>query len=341
VQGNEETVVPSAERLYERADEELDDGANIEVSFEEGTEENIAHSHNGARNGLAEGIASGSTACGNSNAASTGNGGNGPRTVAETEPTESVRNQGVQDNPPPPNMNVNSQIPHVVVPTVNNTSREENVPINEMLTEDVQGSMPSIGTALVALCRTTLGTSNRPPKHRGPTIQRSVPRTSGNRNSNDGPRDSSRDPRTRQQSKNGSQDHKHPLEAREVRPFYTKGTRGDSSRTPTSTVVRGLDVDENNDISTTRRVKRFVKTKVAGTIQIGLRNLSSEVEGEVPMNFGYEEQPLGDDEMTDSDGPDREEAPSDDDVVIAGAGTSTNGPPNAIRRSQRRRRASQ
>jgi hypothetical protein len=88
-------------------------------------------------------------------------------------------------------------------------------------------------------------------------------------------------------------------------------------------------------------VKRFVKTKVAGTVQIGLRNLSSEIKGEVPMNFGYEEQPLGDDEMTDSDGPDREEAPFDDDVVIAGAATSTNGPPNAIRRSQHCRRASQ
>jgi hypothetical protein len=117
--------------------------------------------------------------------------------------------------------------------------------------------------------------------------------------------------------------------------------RGGSSRTPTSTVVRGPDVDENNNISTTRRVKQFVKTKVAGTVQIGLRNLSSEVEGEVPMNFGYEEQSLGDDEMTDNDGLDREEVPSDDDVVIAGAGTSTNSPPNAIRRSQRRRRASQ
>jgi hypothetical protein len=137
VQGNEETVVPSAKRLYEQADEELDDGANIEVSFEEGTEEDITHSHNGASNGLAKGTASGSTACGNSNAASTSNGGNGPHTVAETEPTESVRNQGVQDNPPPPDMNVNSQIPHVVVPTVNNTSREENVPVNEMHTEDV------------------------------------------------------------------------------------------------------------------------------------------------------------------------------------------------------------
>jgi hypothetical protein len=120
-----------------------------------------------------------------------------------------------------------------------------------------------------------------------------------------------------------------------------EGTRGGSSRIPTSTVVCGLDVDENNDISTTRHVKQFIKKKVAGTVQISLRNLSSEVEGEVPMNFGYEEQPLGDDEMTDSNGPDRKEAPSDDNVVIAGAGTSTNGPPNAIRRSQRRRRASQ
>jgi hypothetical protein len=170
VQGNEEIVVPSAERLYERADEELDDGANIEVSFEEGAEVDITHSHNGASNDLAKGTASGSTACGNNNAASTGNGGNGPRTVAETEPTESFPNQGVQDNPPPPDMNVNSQVPHVVVPTVNNTSREENVSVNEMHTEDVQGSMPSIGTALVALGRTTLGTSNRPPKYRGPTV---------------------------------------------------------------------------------------------------------------------------------------------------------------------------
>jgi hypothetical protein len=56
------------------------------------------------------------------------------------------------------------------------------------------------------------------------------------------------------------------------------------------------------------------------------------------MNFGYEKQPLGDYEMTDSDGPDCEEAPSDDDVVIVGAATSTNGLPNAIRRSQCRRR---
>jgi hypothetical protein len=201
--------------------------------------------------------------------------------------------------------------------------------------------MPSIGPALVALGRTTLGTSNRPHKHRGPTVQRSILRTFGTRNSNDGPQDSSRDPRTGQQSKNGSQGRKHPLDAREVQPFYTEEMRGGSSRTPTSTVVRGPDVDENNDISTTRRVKRFVKTKVVGTVQIGLRNLSSEVEEEVPMNFGYEEQLLGDDEMTDSDGPDREEAPSDDDVVITSAATSTNGPPNANRRSQRRRKASQ
>jgi hypothetical protein len=223
VQGNEETTVSSVEHLYERADEEIDDDGNTEVSFEEGAEEDIARSHNGASNDLAEGTASGSTACGNTNATSTGNGGNGPRTVAETEPTELIPNQGVQDNPPPPDMNVNSQVPHVVFPTVNNTSREENVPVNEMHTEDVQGCIPSIGIILVALDRTTLGTSNRPSKHQGPTVQRSVPRTSGNRNSNDGPQDSSKDPRIGQQSKNRSQGCKHPLDAREVRPFYTEG----------------------------------------------------------------------------------------------------------------------
>jgi hypothetical protein len=74
VQGNEETTVPSMERLYEQEDEELDDDGNTEVSFEEGAEEDIAHSHNDASNGLVEGTTSGSTACGNTNAASIGNG---------------------------------------------------------------------------------------------------------------------------------------------------------------------------------------------------------------------------------------------------------------------------
>jgi hypothetical protein len=73
--------------------------------------------------------------------------------------------------------------------------------------------MPSIGTTLVALGRTTLETSNRPPKHRGPTIQHSNPRTSDSRNLNDGPRDSSRDPQIGQQSKDGSQGRKRPLDA--------------------------------------------------------------------------------------------------------------------------------
>jgi hypothetical protein len=54
VQGNEETVVSSRERLYKRANDELDDEANTKVSFEEGAEEDIAHSHNSASNGLAE-----------------------------------------------------------------------------------------------------------------------------------------------------------------------------------------------------------------------------------------------------------------------------------------------
>jgi hypothetical protein len=92
--------------------------------------------------------------------------------------------------------------------------------------------------------------------------------------------------------------------------------RGVFSRTNTSTVFCGPDVDENNDISKGRHLKRFVKTKIGDNVQIGLRNLSLEVEREVAMNYGNEEQVLGNDEMTDSDGTDHEEAPCDGNVVM-------------------------
>jgi hypothetical protein len=57
------------------------------------------------------------------------------------------------------------------------------------------------------------------------------------------------------------------------------------------------------------------ETLVGNNIQISLRNLNSKVEREVAMNYGNEEQVLGDDEMTNSAGTDREEAPCDGDVV--------------------------
>jgi hypothetical protein len=65
--------------------------------------------------------------------------------------------------------------------------------------------------------------------------------------------------------------------------------RGGSSKTNTSAASRRPDVDENNDISKGKRLKRFVKTKIDNNVHIGLRNLTSEVEGEVALNYGNEE----------------------------------------------------
>jgi hypothetical protein len=99
--------------------------------------------------------------------------------------------------------------------------------------------------------------------------------------------------------------------------------------------------DENNDISKGRCLKRLVKTKIRDNVQIGLSNLTSEVEGEVPMNFGDGEQVLGDNEITNSDGIDREEAPCDGDVVIPCVVTSNVGILSINLRPRRRSRASQ
>jgi hypothetical protein len=125
------------------------------------------------------------------------------------------------------------------------------------------------------------------------------------------------------------------LEATIARPFYTGPTLGGSSRPATS---RGPDVDEDINNSTGRRIKRFVKTKVGNNIHIGLRNLNSEVEGEVVTNYGDEEQVLGDDEMTDGAGTDREEAPCDGDVVMRGIATSNVGSTSVNLRPRRRNR---
>jgi hypothetical protein len=75
---------------------------------------------------------------------------------------------------------------------------------------------------------------------------------------------------------------------------------------------------------------------VGNNIQIGLRNLNSEVEGEVVTNYGNKEQVLGDDEMT--DGADREEAPCDGDVVMRGVVTSNVGSTSVNLRPRRRSR---
>jgi hypothetical protein len=237
-------------------------------------------------------------------------------------------------------MNVNSQVPNIVILAVNNTDEEDNAPLNYIYTNATQEKVASIGTTLVGLGRPSNGTSRRPPRHRGSTVERSISGTSMTRNTNVGSMHGSGNPTTRQHSKEGSRGGKRPLDATEVCSFHTGPTRGGSSRTPTSTASHRPDVDEDKN-SNGRHLKRFVKTKVGDNIQIGLRNLNLEVEREVAMNYGNDEQVLGDDEMTDGDGTIRKEAPCNGDVVMLGVVTSNVGTLSVNLRPRHRSRAFQ
>jgi hypothetical protein len=218
---------------------------------------------------------------------------------------------------------------------VNNKNDFDNEPLSHMVTSALRKRVASIGTTLVGLGRPSRGTSSRPPRHRGSTVDHSISGSPMNRNTNVEPVHASRSCTTQQNSNEGSRGGKRPLEATVVRAFYTGPILGGSSRPTTS---RGLDVDEDINNSTERRVKRFVTTKVGNNIQIGLRNLNFEVEGEVVTNYGDKEQVLGDDEMTDSAGTNREEAPCDGNVVMRGVVTSNVGSTSVNLRPRRRNR---
>jgi hypothetical protein len=212
---------------------------------------------------------------------------------------------------------------------------DNNEPLSHMITNAPWEKVASIGTTLVGLGRPSHGTSSRPPRHRGSIVDRSISGSSMNRNTNVGPVHGFASPTTRQNSNEGSRGGKRPLEATVVWPFNTGPTLRGSSRPRTS---RGPDVDEDINNSTERRIKRFVTTRVGNDIQIGFRNLNSEVEGEVVTNYGDKEQVLGDDEMTDGAGRDHEEASCDGDVVMRGVVTSNVGSTSVNLRPRHRSR---
>jgi hypothetical protein len=78
---------------------------------------------------------------------------------------------------------------------------------------------------------------------------------------------------------------------------------------------RGPEVGDDDNHSA-KRMKRIVQTNVAGTSTVELRNLSSEVEGELRTNYGDKADVEGDDEREDNDGNVREEAPNDPNICI-------------------------
>jgi hypothetical protein len=90
----------------------------------------------------------------------------------------------------------------------------------------------------------------------------------------------------------------------------------------------------DDDNPSAKRMKWIVQTNVAGTSTVELRNLSSEVEGELRTNYGDEADVEGDDEREDNDGNVREEAPNDPDIRI---GQPLGVDSNTLRRSGRLR----
>ena len=167
---------------------------------------------------------------------------------------------------------------HTTVGSIENMHIDEDAPIcftehaydqaNEEPNDDnaTQERMASIGTLLVGLGRQSCRTLRRPPRHYGSTMKHSISGTSMNRNTNVGPVHGSCSPTIQQQSNKSFRGGNCPLDAREVRPFFTGPISGGSFRTPTSTTSCGSNVDEVNNISKKRRVKWFVKTKVGDNI---------------------------------------------------------------------------
>jgi hypothetical protein len=100
-----------------------------------------------------------------------------------------------------------------------------------------------------------------------------------------------------------------------VLPFLDTHTLGGSSCTPPLTMHRGSEVSDDNKPSA-KRMKRIVQTNLAGTSTIEVRNLSSEVEGELRTNYGDKADVEGDDECEDNDGNVREEVLNDPDIRI-------------------------
>jgi hypothetical protein len=135
---------------------------------------------------------------------------------------------------------------------MNNTNDIDNEPLSHMVTSALWERVASIGTTFVGLGRPSCGTSSRPPRHRGSTVDRSISGSLMNRNTNVGPVHVSGSRTTRQNSNEGSCGGKRPLEAIVVRPFYMGPTLGGSSRPATS---RGLDVDEDINNSMGRHIK--------------------------------------------------------------------------------------
>jgi hypothetical protein len=181
----------------------------------------------------------------------------------------------------------------------------------------VHRTTPPVGPTLVTLGNVRRNTAKRQARHHmvvrnnrtthGRIGQSNIPRP---RSANNGGMACT------EQVEGGSRENRRANQSNpSVLPFLDTHTLGGSSCTPPLTMRRGSEVsDDDNPLA--KRMKRIVQTNVASTSTVELRNLSSEVEGELRTNYGDEADVEGDDEYEDNDGNVREEAPNDPDIRI-------------------------
>jgi hypothetical protein len=195
-------------------------------------------------------------------------------------------------------------------------------PEDEMLLDGtlrpcVHRTAPPVGPTLVMLGNAGRNAARRPPRHytvvrnnrntHGRTGQSNIPRP---RSANNGGMACTKEAEGSSRG-NCRTSQSNPS----VLPFLDMHTLGGSSSTPPLTMRRGSEVSDDDNPSV-KQMKRIVQTNVAGTSTIELRNLSSEVEGELRTNYGDEADVEGDDEREDNDGNVCEEAPNDPDIRI-------------------------
>jgi hypothetical protein len=181
----------------------------------------------------------------------------------------------------------------------------------------VHRTAPPVGPTLVMLGNVGRNAARRPPRHymavrnnrstHGRTGQSNIPRP---RSANNGGMACT------EEAEGSSRGNRRASQSNlSVLPFLDTHILGGSSCTPPLTMRRGPEVSDDDNPSV-KRMKRIVQTNVAGMSIVELRNLSSEVEGELQTNYGDEADVEGDDEHEDNDGNVREEAPNDPDIRI-------------------------
>jgi hypothetical protein len=160
---NEDVPVGSKEHGYDQADRKLNDDNYNDVADDHGKENGNELGRNGDSNDSGEGGDSGTMIDGNIDATSIGNGDGGSNNTPQEEPTKEGFNQGIeiQDNLPPFDKNVNSQVPNAIIHTMKKMKTKMCL-LSKCFPLLCRKRMPSIGTTFIGLDRPSPPTSNRP-----------------------------------------------------------------------------------------------------------------------------------------------------------------------------------